>query len=93
MIAEREFRSDLYYRLNVFPIRIPPLRERREDIPLLARYFVQKFAQQMQKRIETIPADDMKALTEWDWPGNVRELGNFIERAVILTRGRSLEAP
>jgi formate hydrogenlyase transcriptional activator len=93
MIAAREFRSDLYYRLNVFPVRIPPLRERREDIPMLARYFVQKFAQQMQKRVETIPSVAMKALTEWDWPGNVRELGNFIERAVILTRGRSLEAP
>jgi transcriptional regulator with GAF, ATPase, and Fis domain len=93
MMAAREFRSDLYYRLNVFPIRIPPLRERREDIPMLARYFVQKFAQQMQKRIEAIPSVAMKALTEWDWPGNVRELGNFIERAVILTRGRSLEAP
>jgi formate hydrogenlyase transcriptional activator len=93
MIAAREFRSDLYYRLNVFPVRIPPLRERREDIPLLARYFVQKFAGQMQKRIETIPVAHMKALTEWDWPGNIRELQNFIERAVILTRGRALEAP
>jgi formate hydrogenlyase transcriptional activator len=93
MIAEREFRSDLYYRLNVFPIRIPPLRERCEDIPLLVSYFVQKFARQMQKRIETIPAVAMKKLTEWDWPGNIRELQNFIERAVILTRGRALEAP
>jgi formate hydrogenlyase transcriptional activator len=93
MIATREFRSDLYYRLNVFPIRIPPLRERREDIPLLARYFAQKFAQQMEKRIETIPSAAMRALTEWEWPGNVRELGNFIERAVILTRGSSLEIP
>jgi len=93
MIANREFRSDLYYRLNVFPIRIPPLRERREDIPVLARYFAQKFAHQMQKRIETIPAATMTVLTEWDWPGNVRELANVIERAVILTRGRSLEAP
>ena len=93
MMANREFRSDLYYRLNVFPIRIPPLRERREDIPVLARYFAQKFAQQMEKRIETIPAATMRALTEWDWPGNVRELGNFIERAVILTRGGLLEVP
>jgi formate hydrogenlyase transcriptional activator len=93
MIADREFRSDLYYRLNVFPIRIPPLRERREDIPVLARYFAQTFAQQMQKPIETIPAATLKALTEWHWPGNVRELGNFIERAVILTRGGSLDAP
>jgi len=93
MIADREFRSDLFYRLNVFPIRIPPLRERREDIPVLARYFTQNFAQQMEKPIETIAAATMKALTEWDWPGNVRELANFIERAVILTRGKSLEAP
>jgi formate hydrogenlyase transcriptional activator len=93
MIGSREFRRDLYYRLNVFPIRIPPLRERREDIPLLARYFAQKFAEQMEKRIETIPAATIRALTEWDWPGNVRELANFVERAVILTRGRSLEAP
>jgi len=69
------------------------LRERREDIPLLVSYFVQKYARQMQKRIEMIPAAAMKALTEWDWPGNIRELQNFIERAVILTRGRSLEAP
>jgi formate hydrogenlyase transcriptional activator len=93
MIAEREFRSDLYYRLNVFPIRIPPLRERPEDIALLARYFVQKCARQMQKQIETIPAAALKAMTEWDWPGNVRELANFIERAVILTRGKALEVP
>ena len=93
MIAEREFRSDLYYRLNVFPIRIPPLRERREDIALLTRYFVQKFARQMQKQIETIPASALKAMEEWEWPGNVRELQNFIERAVILTRGKALEAP
>ena len=93
LIATREFRSDLYYRLNVFPIRIPTLRERRDDIPVLARYFAQKFAGQMEKRIETIPAATMRALTEWDWPGNVRELANFIERAVILTRGKSLEAP
>jgi formate hydrogenlyase transcriptional activator len=93
MIAERDFRSDLYYRLNVFPIRIPPLRERREDIPLLVRYFVQKCARQMQKQIDTIPAAAMKALTNREWPGNIRELENFIERAVILTRGRSLEVP
>jgi formate hydrogenlyase transcriptional activator len=93
MIADREFRSDLYYRLNVFPIRIPPLRERREDIPLLVNYFVQKYARQMHKQIETIPSAAMKKLTEWDWPGNIRELQNFIERTVILTRGRALEAP
>jgi formate hydrogenlyase transcriptional activator len=93
MIAVREFRSDLYYRLNVFPIRIPPLRERREDIPLLVSYFVERFAKQMQKKIDSIPAAVMKALKAWDWPGNIRELENLIERAVILTRGRSLEAP
>jgi formate hydrogenlyase transcriptional activator len=93
MIAAGEFRRDLYYRLNVFPIRIPPLRERREDIPLLVSYFVQKSAKQMQKRIEAISAAVMKGLTAWEWPGNIRELENFIERAVILTRGKSLEAP
>ena len=93
MIASREFRSDLYYRLNVFPIRIPPLRDRTEDIPLLVSYFVQKFAKQMQKKIETIPVVMMKALMAWHWPGNIRELENFIERAVILTRGKALEAP
>ena len=93
MVASKEFRSDLYYRLNVFPIRIPPLRERREDIPLLVSYFVQRFAKQMQKKVEAIPSVVMKALTAWKWPGNIRELENLIERAVILTRGTSLEAP
>jgi formate hydrogenlyase transcriptional activator len=93
MIAAREFRSDLYYRLNVFPIRIPPLRERKEDIPVLVRHFVHRFARQMQKHIETIPAATMRALTNWEWPGNIRELENFVERAVILTRGKALEVP
>jgi PAS domain S-box-containing protein len=93
MVARREFRSDLFYRLNVFPIRIPPLRERREDIPLLVCYFVQKFSKQMQKHINSIPIATMKALIAWEWPGNIRELENFIERAVILTRGESLTAP
>jgi formate hydrogenlyase transcriptional activator len=93
MIAEREFRSDLYYRLNVFPIRIPPLRERKEDIPLLIRYFVQKLAGRMQKEIATIPVAALRTLSNWGWPGNIRELENFIERAVILTRGKSLEVP
>jgi formate hydrogenlyase transcriptional activator len=93
MIADREFRSDLYYRLHVFPIRIPPLRDRKEDIPQLVSYFVQKFAKQMQKKIDSISAGVMKGLTAWHWPGNIRELENFIERAVILTRGRSLDAP
>jgi formate hydrogenlyase transcriptional activator len=93
MMAAHEFRSDLYYRLNVFPIRVPPLRERKEDIPLLVSYFVEKFAKQMQKKIDSIPAAVMKGLTTWEWPGNIRELENLVERAVILTRGRSLEAP
>jgi len=93
MIADREFRADLYYRLNVFPIRIPALRERKEDIPLLVSYFVQKFSKQMQKKITAVPTAVMKGLTAWEWPGNIRELENFIERAVILTRGSSLLAP
>jgi formate hydrogenlyase transcriptional activator len=93
MVANHEFRSDLYYRLNVFPIRIPPLRERPEDIPLLVRYFAQKYAQRMEKQIESIPAAAIKKLTRWHWPGNIRELENFIERAVILTRGTALEVP
>ena len=93
LVKQDRFRSDLYYRLHVFPIRIPPLRERREDIPPLVNYFVQRFAKQMGKNIEAIPAAVMKGLTAWDWPGNIRELENFIERAVILTRGSSLEAP
>ena len=90
MIEERQFRSDLYYRLNVFPIRVPPLRERPEDIPLLVRYFSQKYARRMQKRIENIPAAAMRKLARWHWPGNVRELQNLVERAVILTRSSTL---
>ena len=93
MIENREFRSDLYYRLNVFPIRIPPLRERPEDIPLLVRYFAQKYGRRMEKQIESIPAATMKALASWHWPGNIRELENFIERSVILTHGSALQAP
>jgi formate hydrogenlyase transcriptional activator len=93
MMENREFRSDLYYRLNVFPIRIPPLRERPEDIPLLVRYFTQKYARRMQKKIESIPAMAIKKLSSWRWPGNIRELENFIERSVILTRGTALQAP
>src|SRR5438477_6606257 len=92
-VAERDFRSDLYYRLNVFPIRMPPLRDRRDDIPLLVRYFVQKFARKMNKQVDTIPSETMNSLVGWEWPGNVRELENFIERAVILTRGSALEVP
>src|SRR2546426_1778696 len=86
MIAEDKFRSDLYYRLNVFPIQIPPLRERPEDIPLLVRYFTQKYARRMEKQIESVPAASMRKLTRWHWPGNVRELENLVERAVVLTR-------
>jgi formate hydrogenlyase transcriptional activator len=93
MVAEREFRSDLYYRLRVFPITIPPLRERRGDIPLLVNYFVAKHARRMGKQIATVPAEVMKALVKWDWPGNIRELENFMERAVILTKGPTLRAP
>jgi formate hydrogenlyase transcriptional activator len=93
MVVDREFRADLFYRLNVFPIRISPLRQRREDIPLLATYFVQKLAKQMQKKIDSVPANVIKRLVAWDWPGNIRELENFMERAVILTRGRLLDAP
>jgi len=93
MMENREFRSDLYYRLNVFPIRIPPLRERPEDIPLLVRYFTQKYGRLMNKEIETIPAAAMRKLSSWHWPGNIRELENFIERSVILTHGKALQAP
>ncbi len=93
MMENREFRSDLYYRLNVFPIRIPPLRERPEDIPLLARYFIQKHGRRMNKEIESIPAGAMRKLSSWHWPGNIRELENFIERSVILTHGTALQAP
>ena len=93
MIENREFRSDLYYRLNVFPIRIPPLRERPEDIPLLVRYFTQKYGRRMEKKIESIPTAAMKKLSSWHWPGNIRELENFIERSVILTHGSALQVP
>jgi formate hydrogenlyase transcriptional activator len=93
MIETREFRSDLYYRLNVFPIRIPPLRERPEDIPLLVRYFAQKYGRRMEKQIESVPAAAMKKLATWHWPGNIRELENFVERSVILTHGSALQVP
>jgi formate hydrogenlyase transcriptional activator len=95
MIERGEFRSDfdLYYRLNVFPIRIPPLRERPEDIPLLVRYFTQKYARRMEKQIDSIPAAAMKKLASWHWAGNIRELENFIERSVILTHGPALQVP
>jgi formate hydrogenlyase transcriptional activator len=93
MVAGGTFRNDLYYRLNVFPVTLPPLRERPEDIPPLVRYFVQKFARRMNKPIETVPADAMAALSRYGWPGNVRELENAIERAVILTTGPALRVP
>lgn len=92
-VEQRQFRSDLYYRLNVFPIRLPPLRDRTGDIPILVRYFVQKFARRMGKSIETIPAELIQEFEQWHWPGNVRELENFIERSVILTQGRVFFAP
>jgi len=92
-VRVNEFRSDLYYRLNVFPIRVPPLRERREDIQLLVEHFVQKFATRMNKSISSIPKTAMDGLMGWEWPGNVRELENFIERSVILTQGSVLVAP
>ena len=87
MVQEKKFRADLFYRLNVFPMTLPPLRERRQDIPLLAEHFVQKFAQQQGKEIDTIPEEVMAALEGHDWPGNIRELQNIIERGVILTTG------
>jgi formate hydrogenlyase transcriptional activator len=93
MMADRQFRTDLYYRLNVFPIVVPPLRDRAEDIPLLVRHFTQKYAQRMNRRIESIPAETIAALSRWSWPGNVRELENLIERAVILSRGSVLNVP
>jgi formate hydrogenlyase transcriptional activator len=93
MVADGRFRSDLYYRLNVFPVTLPPLRERRDGIPSLVRLFTQQFARRMGKRIESIPAAVMDALVRYPWPGNVRELQNVIERAVILSRGPALEIP
>jgi formate hydrogenlyase transcriptional activator len=93
LVAERAFRSDLFYRLNVFPIHIPALRERREDIPLLVRYFVQKFSRRLNKTVEYVPAEAMEVLSNYFWPGNVRELENLIERAVLLSPGRELRIP
>ena len=93
MIQEEKFREDLFYRFNVFPIEIPPLRERREDIPLLVNYFVSKVSRRMGRRITSIPKRAMEMLTNCPWKGNIRELANFIERAVILTRGEELEVP
>jgi formate hydrogenlyase transcriptional activator len=93
LVAQRSFRNDLYYRLNVFPIQIPALRERHEDIPLLVRYFVQRFSRSLNKEVQYIPADAMDALERYSWPGNVRELENLIERAVLLSPGKELRIP
>jgi formate hydrogenlyase transcriptional activator len=93
MMGDKLFRSDLYYRLKVFPITMPPLRDHPEDIPVLVRHFTKKYAAEMNKQIERIPSETMRALVSWPWPGNVRELENFIERAVILSRGPNLRAP
>jgi formate hydrogenlyase transcriptional activator len=93
MVEEQRFRDDLYYRLNVFPIQVPPLRERPEDIPVLVSYFVQRLARPMNRQVEVIPTETLDALRRYTWPGNVRELGNLIERAMILSRGRTLEVP
>jgi transcriptional regulator with GAF, ATPase, and Fis domain len=93
MVAEKEFRSDLFYRLKVFPIFAPPLRERAGDIPVLVRHFVASHSRRMGKTITSIPDDAMRALTRWSWPGNIRELENLLERAVILTRGPVLYVP
>jgi formate hydrogenlyase transcriptional activator len=93
MVAEKSYRSDLFYRLNVFPIVLPPLRNRREDIPLLVRHFTRKYSRKMNRNIETIPSDTMLRLTEMDWPGNIRELENLVERAVILSHGSALTVP
>jgi formate hydrogenlyase transcriptional activator len=93
MMWDKLFRSDLYYRLKVFPITTPPLRDHPEDIPILARHFVKKYAAKMGRQIDKIPSDTMRALVSWQWPGNVRELENFMERSVILSSGSSLRAP
>jgi transcriptional regulator with GAF, ATPase, and Fis domain len=93
MMGDKLFRSDLYYRLKVFPITTPPLRDRPDDIPILARHFTKKYAAKMDRQIENIPSETMRALVSWNWPGNIRELENFIERAVILSRGPNLRAP
>jgi len=93
LVSKKRFRSDLYYRLNVFPISVPPLRDRPEDIPLLAMHFVRTFADKMGKQIDEVPPEVMKALVSHSWPGNIRELQNFIERSVILTAGNVLHPP
>jgi formate hydrogenlyase transcriptional activator len=93
MVEEQKFRADLYYRLNVFPVNVPPLRDRQEDIPLLVRHFVQQFARRMGKVVDTIPSETMNTLVHYRWPGNIRELQNLLERAVILSAGPVLKVP
>ena len=93
MVEAQRFRADLFYRLNVFPIHLPPLRERVQDIPLLVRHFVQHFARRMNRTIETISSDTMESLVRYQWPGNIRELENVMERAVILSSGPVLKVP
>jgi len=93
LVGEKKFRSDLFYRLNVFPIQIPPLRERPEDVPLLVRYFVQKFSRRQNKIVTYVPSPVMDAMVNYPWPGNVRELENLIERAVLLSPGKELRVP
>jgi formate hydrogenlyase transcriptional activator len=93
MVEDQQFRADLFYRLNVFPVHVPPLRDRQEDIPLLVRHFVQQFARRMGKAVDTIPTETMNALVRYHWPGNIRELQNLVERAVILSSGPVLKVP
>ena len=93
MVEDGEFRSDLFYRLHVFPLTVPPLRDRREDIPLLVRHYVDKYSRRMNRSIDTIPSQAMEVITNYSWPGNVRELQNFIERAVIVSPGSALRPP
>src|SRR5204863_1858262 len=93
MVEEQKFRADLFYRLNIFPVHVPPLRERQDDIPLLVRHFVQQFARRMGKAVDTIPTETMNALIHYHWPGNIRELQNLVERAVILSSGPILKVP
>jgi DNA-binding NtrC family response regulator len=93
MVSEGRFRGDLYFRLNIFPVSVPPLRERREDVPLLVKFFTEDCVSRFNRRVKAIPADTIRVLREYDWPGNVRELQNFIERAVILSPGSELRAP
>src|SRR5881275_1509479 len=93
MVDEQKFRADLFYRLNVFPVHVPPLRERQDDIPLLVRHFIQQFARRMGKAVDTVPTETMNALVRYHWPGNIRELQNLVERAVILSTGPILKVP